>query len=73
MKTAIVVLFILIGATLVSAPLICTVILQLTGQNAHLSEGVQLACWIPGGVLLGVGIITSFFCRSRERDRLRGP
>jgi len=61
MKTALVVLFIIIGAILVSAPLVCTVILQLTGQNAHLGEGVQVACWIPGGVLLAFGIITSFF------------
>ena len=73
MKTALVVLFIIIGAILVSAPLVCTVILQLTGQDGQLGEGVQVACWIPGGVLLAVGIITSFFCRSRERERLRDP
>ena len=65
MKTVVSLTLIVLGTTLLALPLFLTFILQALGgstgfASGHFTEGQQVACWVPGGIMLILGILSAF-------------
>jgi hypothetical protein len=71
MKTIVSLTLIVLGAMLLAMPLFLSFLLHAFSSRTLLSDGVfsegqQVACWIPGGFMLLIGIVSAFFCRSAD-------
>lgn len=51
----------LLGVLLVALPTLGSLLLKLTGHDGRLSENESIPCWILGGILALVGLVSSFF------------
>ena len=64
MKPSVPITLIIVGALLAAAPFTYSFILQALDEHGGLDPTGRTACMVMGFVLVGVGIVLSFFSRS---------
>ena len=74
MKTAVSLTLIVLGTMLVAMPLFLSFLLHaFSAFSVHgefdrkvFDVGQQVACWVPGGLMLLIGIVSALFSRRAE-------